>query len=53
MAAVSTIFLTMNRLTALSFGVMRAQFEHLMGTVCPLFILLRPWFLRFTVIFLN
>lgn len=31
MAALSTMFLMVNRLIALSFGVHREQFEHRMG----------------------
>lgn len=36
MAALSTIFLTVNRLIALSFGTHLEQFEHLTGFTCPL-----------------
>jgi len=50
MAADSTMLRTMKRLTALSLGVQRAQFEQRIGSTWPRPCLLRPLFLRFFVI---
>ena len=48
-AALSTMFLTVNRLIALSLGTQRLQFEQRMNETWPRPFLLRPPFLLFLV----
>jgi hypothetical protein len=48
-AALSTMFLTVNRLMALSFGTAREQFEQRRKVTCPRPFLFRPPFLLFLV----